>query len=198
MVESFDHDRTWLEAGLILRLSRKARLNLDTRYEVRQYDERLSRSLNGDDALGNPELRYDLASFGAELQLRPLRIWRLSLIWQQITRSDEFLDYNTYVQTVYRIRSRLELGRVLWSLSLKYWDRDFDNAFVFDDIFNPETGEINLIKFYETVDYRTEVRVRLKKRFGLLLAVKYIDQATADPRFGYVRSQYMTGVTFSY
>jgi hypothetical protein len=198
VVDAFDHDRVRAETGFAFEFSRKVELLVYYRYEIRDYRFRHARSLDGEDYEENPFLRYSLDGGSTSLRLRPWRPWTLDLIYERVNRDDEHLHYNDYTQDTHRIRSRLRFPRVEWRLTGKYWERDFERAFIFDNEINPETGEVNFVKFYETYDLTSELFFPLKRRYGLLAAFEYRDQRTADPRFDYDRMQVMTGVRFVY
>ena len=198
VVDPFDQNRFRADGGVVLDFSRKVELSLNYRYEIRDYLDRHARSLDGDDEPINPKLRYVLNSFRTTLRLRPWRPWMLDLIVERLNREDAFIHYNDYTQDTYRIRSRLHLGRVEWRLYAKFWQRDFERAYVFDDPINPRNGDFNFIKFYETYDITSELHVPLKRHFGIVGAVDFINQRTTDPRFDYERLQIRMGIEVVY
>ena len=56
-------------------------------------------------------------------------------MWQWILRIT--FDVSGTFSRTYRIRSAINGERVHWQLTAKYWEREFDRAFVFDDPVNP-------------------------------------------------------------
>lgn len=198
VVDPFDQDRLRTEMGTTLRFSRQVRLDLGYLYEIRDYSERTARSLDGNTAVGNPLLRYEIDSLVTNLRLRPLRPWRLELIYEHTKRADTFVDYNTYAQDKVRLRSTVRQGKVQWRLEFEYWERDFDNAFIFDEPIDPQTGLLNPNKFYETLEIGLEGYFPIKRHLRLYTAVEYVDQTANDPRFDYDRDRAIVGVELLY
>lgn len=197
-LESFDHDRLTAGAEIVLRMARSARLYLDYEYEVRDYSDRHARSLDGDDPDTNPLLEYTYSRFTTTLRLKPVRPWTLELRWRRGDRSDGFLDYNAYDRDTYRVRSTVKTDRGQWRLTAEYGERDYEHAFIFDEPFDPSTGQPNPLKSHEVVDLELDGRLSWTRHLRPLIRIDFVDQESADPRYEYQRTRGMVGLEFRY
>ena len=74
------------------------------------------------------------------------------------------------------------------------WERDFDNAFIFDNPIDPVSGQSNPFKSYDVMEYEFRAEVSLNKKLRLFAEMEYRDQDTEDPRYGYERTRSIAGV----
>jgi hypothetical protein len=121
-----------------VRLARPVRLFVEYSHEIHDYLGRQARSLDGERLETNPPLEYVYRTFRTNLRVRPVRSWTLNASWTHRERDDVYLHYNDYTQDSLRIRSTVRTGKLYCRLSLKYWERDFVRAFIFDNILTPE------------------------------------------------------------
>jgi hypothetical protein len=197
-VDPYDHDRVRGEVGTVLRLSSKTRVYLSYRFEVRDYDFRQARSLDGESAPDNPLLRYETGTVATTIRWRPIRPWRLEAIYERSERDDVYVHYNDYAQDKLRLRSTVREGGTQWRLTVEYWERDFADAFIFDDPIDPMTGLPNPKKHYETWEFEFEAYFPFKRHMRWLTKIEWVDQTTTDPRFDYDRLRLTGGLELAY
>jgi hypothetical protein len=196
-IESFDHDVVKAEAQIHIRLARTASLYLGYGHQTRQYEERRARDLDGDASDAHPLLEYGFAAQEAGFRFRSKGRWRLSIAWERIERTDEYLGYNDYVQDRYKLRQTF--GGRRWTLELYggYRERTFPRAFIFDNPASPEDGMPNPHKAYERFESGFEVEIAWN-HFRLVIGGRHEKQETTDPRFAYLRSRATIGGRWVY
>ena len=193
-VESFDQNRYQVGSGIGLRFSKIVKLRLDYSYQARDYDERTARDRLGDNADTNPALEYTFQYYGATLRVMPLSKWVINLDWDRKNRDDEYVGYNDYSEDRYRVRSALQLGRWRLRAMVATREREFDNAFIFDNPIDPVSGQSNPRKSYDMFEYKLRAEVSWTKNLRVFAEVEHKDQDTEDPRYGYARTRSVVGV----
>ncbi len=197
-VRPLDQSLIRLSTDWSVDLSETVRLYLDYYYQIRDYDERLSRDANGALFASSPSLKYLYNSLGASLRFRPAKVWRLFLDLDYLVRDDDFVSYNDYTETGYRLRSVWRGEGKRLRAAIRYRERDYDNAFIFDKPANPVGGLANPHKSYEILDVDVQGEMPLRNNMNLFAELDYRDQKTSDPRYDYNRLQATAGVAFTF
>lgn len=193
-VRSLDQSRIRLSAGMETYLADSVKLYLDYYYQIRDYDDRLSRDLSGALLTGNSNLKYLYHDLGASLRFRPHKIWRLFLDLDYRIRDDDFAGYNDYTETGYRIRSVWRDGDKRLRAAVRLRNREYDNAFIFDMPSNPMGGAPNPHKDYDILDIDFKGQWPLWGTASVFGEIDYRDQETTDPRYTYDRMEIIAGL----
>ena len=197
-VRSLDQNRARLSAGLERELTDTWKLYADYYYQIREYDERLSRDPSGALLAGNSTLKYQYHDVGLTLRFKPESVWRLFLDLDHRLRNDDFAGYNDYSETGYRLRSVWRGGGKRLRAALRFRNREYDNAFIFDMPTNPVGGLDNPRKVYDILDIDIKGQLPLWGRASLFGELDYRDQETTDPRYTYDRLQILAGLVWEY
>ena len=193
-ISSLDHVKADVGGEVTFNLGESVKLSLDYTYRLRDYDERPARLLDGTALTSNPRLEYTYHLVGASLRTRPVKPWILYLDYDHWIRDDGFVGYNDYSRNAFRLRSIVKTDRTRFRVALRYWDRSYDNAFIFDNPTNPLDATANPHKSYESLDLEASFDVTLRDRLELFLEFDARDQDTADPRYAYGREQIVVGI----
>ena len=197
-VRSLDASRLRLSAGMEADLTDTMKLYLDYYYQIRDYDDRLSRDLSGALLTTNQNLKYLHHDLGASLRFKPHGIWRLFLDLDYRIRNDDFVGYNDYTETGIRVRSVWREGDRRLRAAVRLRSREYDNAFIFDMPTNPAGGLDNPHKDYDILDIDLQGRIPAWGHARLFGELDYRDQETTDPRYTYDRLQVIAGLVWEY
>ena len=197
-VRSLDSNRLRLSAGMETDMTDVLKLYADYYYQIRNYDHRLSRNVDGELLTGNSTLKYQYHDVGLSLRYRPESVWRLFLDLDYRIRNDDFSGYNDYTETGYRIRSVWREGGRRLRAAVRLRNREYDNAFIFDMPTNPAGGLANPQKDYDILDIDIKGQIPLWGRASLFGEVDYRDQETTDPRYTYDRLQFIAGLVWEF
>jgi hypothetical protein len=194
---SLDHDRYRVGVDLEFEVSPVVNLYVDYDYQGRDYDVYPSRDLTGTALTSNPPLQYDYHFLGLSGRFRVNDAWVLYVDLDRRTRDDAYVGYNDYTQNAYRVRALNKFGSWRLRAALRFWDRSYDNAFIFDNDVNPADMSPNPHKAYDTYDLDLSASRELSSRLGLFGELDYRDQETSDPRYTYDRLRLTVGVKWT-
>ena len=197
-VRSLDQSRMRVSADIKADLTDSVKLYVDYYYQIRNFDERLSRDLTGALLSTNPTLKYLDHDFGLSLRFRPGNVWRMFLDLDYRIRDDDFTGYNDYRETGYRLRSIWRSGEKRLRAAIRFRDRDYDNAFSFDMPTNPVGGLPNPHKQYEILDIDLKGQLPFWGSANIFVELDYRDQQTTDPRYSYDRLQAIAGLVWEF
>lgn len=157
-----------------------------------RYSDRPSYNLTGSVFPSHPRLHYHY--FETDLILRQdfSKAWRVFLDYNQKTREDLWVGYNSYTRG--RIR-----GRVLYRpsddlrvrLDLRRWKREYPNAFAYENKVAPK-------KFYEGGSVKLKADWNLDKSRTLSSEVHRTVQHSTDKRDEYVRDVVMASLEWRF
>ena len=193
-VSSLDHDRMQLRGDLEFDLGRRLDLSFDYTYRVLEYEERPSRDLDGGITAGQTAVEYSYHIAGATLRVRPSSRWNLYFDLEYMGRTDEFVGYNDYDMLGGRVRALWTSGPSRVRFALRYRQRDYPRAFIFDMDVNPATGLINPNKAYDIFDATVRYERPGLWRSNLFAELDLELQNAADPRFSYDRLRISAGL----
>ncbi len=184
---SYDHAYYRLGGDVDLRLARRMKVILSYDYYVRDYDERNARDLSGALVPGSTR-KYTYNNIGASLRNSLIDHWVAYLDYELTDRTDDYVSYNDYTQNSYGIRVIYDNDqRVRVRARARWWERDYDNAFAFDD---PTQARMT----YDAIELALRGDYKLDKNYGVWAEFRSWDQDTTDLRYRYDRYQTMVGV----
>lgn len=186
VVDQYDHRYTAVGAEAEIPFGRYVDLIPNLEHQVRDYDERRALDLNGNLITGTTrEYLYDIA--GLSLRTRFSRNWSMYLDYRRTEREDSYLGYYDYSENKFGMRVRFSNDPFSMRLALSKLNRDYPNAFAFD---NPTQPRLE----YQTLEVKAQGEYKITRQFGVWLEGKYFDQETTDSRYLYDRYQLMLGV----
>ncbi|MEO5657703.1 MAG: hypothetical protein ABIO65_05615 [Nitrospiria bacterium] len=189
VVSQLDHVYYRLGGDAEMRLAKPVRLDLSYDYSIRDYDERPSRDLQG--ALTASAVTYTYHAFGASLRNRLHRGLRVMLDYELTLRSDAYAGYNDYTEHQYTVRGIAGgRGRGRLAAAVGYTDRDYPNAFAFEDPLQPR-------KTFQSFHWSLTGEWAVDPRWALWTDIRSGDQDTNDLRYDYIRYVAMAGMRWT-
>lgn len=184
--DSYDHDYIKVGGDVTFPLAKPLKLVLSYDYSNRDYDERRARNLNGDRVRGTTR-EYTYNKIEASLRNRLNKNWIVSLDYGLTDREDDYVGYYDYTQNSYGVSAAYKKGkRIRVKANVEWWQRDYDNAFAFDDPTQPQMT-------YDAMEVSLKGDYGLGKHHGLWAEYKAWDQESTDQRYDYDRYQAMLG-----
>ena len=163
-------------------------LRLTAEYYTRRFSDRSSYDLDGQQRIGNPNIRYDYTALALRVRQRITESMWLGVDIKRTDRADKYVGYYDYTRDSLgfefhwspNYRFDLEVGGV-------YQLYDFPNAFAFHE---PAQGE----RTQESLLARILASYRMKRHLSLFLEVRHKETVSNDIRIQYDRTQYIIGV----
>ncbi len=190
-ISQLDHTYTSLSADAKFSISKPSKLQLKYKHSVYDYDERPSRDVNGNAFTSNPPLEYVYNEYIISYLYKFSRDLKTYFDYSFKTRSDEFVGYNDYDRNKYRIRALYDYSKdVALKAALTYWERDYPNAFAFDN-------DLLEAKSYDGVKLEVAGEYAVMENRTYWLDFEWRDENSTDKRYEYNRMKVMVGVKLS-
>jgi len=189
-VSEYDNNRVSLGGEVEFPLGRRLELDVQYTYAAVDYDDRHARNAQGQLFASAPLLSYTYHTYGLSLRKRFSKDTVAYLDYDRTGRTDGYVGYNDYTGNEYAVRliyAGIENTRLRVKLAL--WNRDYPNAFAFDDAGQPQ-------KTYDGVDATVKGEYALNKAWGLWAEFKSRDQGSTDLRYDYSKYQALIGVSW--
>jgi hypothetical protein len=181
--DSYDHTFVRIGGDVEFVLAQPTRLTVGYDYYTRDYDDRKARDLSGSLKKGTTR-EYVYNKLGASLRQKINPNLSLYLDYDFIDRNDEYVGYYDYTQNGYGVRAIYDNGeRIRIKAKAAWWQRDYDNAFAFDD---PSQE-------YDSAEYLVKGDYALDNEQGIWAELKMVDKQSTDLRYDYDRYQTMVG-----
>lgn len=186
VVDQYDQRYTAVGAEAEIPFGKYVDLTPSLERQVKDYKERRALDLNGNLIAGTTrEYLYDIV--GLSLRTRFSRNWSMYLDYRRTEREDSYVGYYNYSEDKFGVRLRFNNDPFSVRLALSMLNRDYPNAFAFN---NPAQPRLE----YQTLEFKAKGEYKLAKQLGLWLEGKYWDQDTTDSRYIYDRYQLMLGM----
>jgi hypothetical protein len=143
-------------------------------------------------------LEYGYHIAGATLRFKPATAWTLYFDADYTGRVDEFEGYNDHDLLGGRVRAWWSDGRSRVRVAVRYRQRDYPRAFIFDKEVNPGTGLPNPNKGYDIVDVTARGEVPFFWGSTLYAETELRLQDAEDPRYTYDRLRSGAGLEWSF
>lgn len=187
VVDEYDQRYTAVGAEAEIPFGKYVDLIPSLEYQTRDYEERRALDLNGNLIAGTTrEYLYNIA--GVSLRTRFSRKWTMFLDYQRTEREDAYVGYYDSSEDKFGVRLRFNSDPFSARLGVSMLNRDYANAYAFDQTLTQPRLE------YQTLEFKAKGEYKLAKQFGLWLEGKYWDQDTTDSRYIYDRYQLMLGM----
>ncbi len=192
LISQYDHSRLNIDVNWNYSLSKSTKLSLQYGYQQHDYDERPSRSDSGRLLKRNPAREYRYNLFGSTLRYR----WSKQLVtyfqFDYKKRSDQYQSYDNYDRYRVKTRLRYELNKKhKFRFALAYFDRDYPNAFAFNDILQRE-------KKYTGLDIDVKYRYNIEKGTYIWLALGREEEKSTDKRYEFTNVTNEIGIKFDW
>ena len=186
----YDHEYFRVDGHLQYKFGPTSLLRLHGGKYTRQYSDRPSFDLNGQQLITNPSLRYDYLELGMLARQRITRNRWFGLGYRYTDREDRYLGYNNYQRDTFTFEFHWSPSdRFEFDARGNYRIYDFPNAFAFH---NPAVGA----KTLETAEGELAATYRITKNLSILAEVEYRETASTDTRIQYERMVFSLGVVW--
>ncbi|MGD8939205.1 MAG: hypothetical protein PVJ72_07490 [Gammaproteobacteria bacterium] len=193
-VSQYDHTYFLLGGDVKYQIAKPTKLTLGYKYYTYDYDERPSRNEDGrltTNRQPNPPREYEYNKFDITLRHRINNAWLTYLDYERKTRTDKYVGYDNYTKDLFKVRVHYEINKNnKIKLSYAYWERDYPNAFAFDN------REVGIAKQYDGTDLNVSATTKLDKNKAIVVDFEYVDENTTDLRYDYDR--YRAFVSFQW
>lgn len=170
------------------KFTRSSLLRLTGEYYTRRFSGRASRDLDGQQRIGNPNIRYDYVALALRIRQRITDSMWLGLDARRTQRTDQYVGYFDYTRHSAGLEFHWAPGyRFDFEASGVYQLYDYPNAFAFH---NPAQGE----RTQESLLARAIASYRVKPRLSIFLEARHRETVSTDLRIQYDRMQYAIGV----
>ena len=168
--------------------TRSSLLRLTAEYYTRRFNDRPSYDLDGQQRIGNPNIRYDYAALALRYRHRFTDNMWAGLNARRTQRTDRYAGYYDYTRDSLGIEYHWSPSyRFDFEVGAVYQLYDFPNAFAFHE---PTQGQ----RTQEGLLARVLASYRFKRDWYLFLTVRHKETVSNDIRIQYDRTQYVIGV----
>jgi hypothetical protein len=184
------YDHEYFRARLYgqYKFTKSSLLRLTGEYYTRRYSGRVSRDLDGQQRIGNPNIRYDYVALALRVRQRIMDSMWIGIDASRTQRTDRYVGYFDYTRDSAGLEFHWSPGyRFDLEASGVYSRYDFPNAFAFH---NPAQGE----RTQESLLARALVSYRVKPRLSIFVEARHKETVSTDIRIQYDRTQYILGV----
>ena len=188
VVPEYDHEYFLVNLFGQYKFTRTSLFRLTAEYYSRRFGDRPAFDLDGQQRIGNPNIRYDYLALKLRARQRIGRSMWFGWDVERTERTDQYLGYNDYTRDSFRVEFHWAPGdRFDLEASGIYRLYDYPNAFAFH---NPVAGR----KTQESSDARFIGTFRMTRSLSLVAEASYRETISNDIRIQYERYQYMLGV----
>ena len=188
VLPEYDHEYFLVSLYGQYKFTRTSLLRVTAEYYSRRFGDRVAHDLDGQQRLGNPNIRYDYYSLGLRARQRITDSMWFGFDVSRVERIDQYVGYNDYSRDSFGIDYHWAIGeRFELELGGAYRLYNYPNAFAFH---NPVVGR----KTQESADGEITGTFRLTRHLSLVAEGRYRETVSNDIRIQYERIQYMLGI----
>jgi hypothetical protein len=163
-------------------------LRLSAEYYTRRFSDRPSYDLDGQQRVGNPNIRYDYAALALRVRQRITDDMWLGFDAGRTERTDKYVGYYDYTRDSFGAEFHWAPGyRFDLEMAAVYQLYDYPSAFAFH---NPASGQ----RTQEALLARVLASYRMKNHLSLFLEVRHKETVSNDIRIQYDRTRYTIGI----
>ncbi len=191
-VSEYDHEYLLLSLFGQYKFTETSLLRITLEGFSRRYSDRPAFDLDGQQRIGNPDIRYDYYSMELSARQRILdKLW-FGLNVERIQRIDQYVGYNDYTRDSFGVEVHWSPGhRFDIEANGAYLLYDYPNAFAFHE---PAVGR----KTQESAYAELIGSFRMTRHFSLVAKASYRETVSNDTRIQYERNQYSLGVRWEH
>ena len=188
VIPEFDHEYFLFSLYGQIKFTDSSLLRLTADYYSRRYGDRPAFDLDGQQRIGNPNIRYDYVALSLRARQRLGSSMWFGLEIERTERTDQYVGYNDYTRDSFGFEFRWSPGtRFDLEADAAYRLYDFPNAFAFHE---PAAGR----KTQESVNAELEASWRITSHISIVAEVELRERVSNDIRIQYDRTQYLIGV----
>jgi len=184
----YDHEYFLFSAYGQYKFTSTSLLRLTADYYSRRYGDRPAFDLDGQQRIGNPNIRYDYAAVTLRARQRLGRNMWFGFDIQRTERTDQHAGYNDYTRDSFGFEFRWSPGRRFdLEATGSYRLYDYPNAFAFHE---PTAGR----KTQESIVGELLASYRVTRNISIVAEAELRERVSNDIRIQYDRSRYLIGV----
>ena len=188
VVPEYDHEYFLLRLHGQYKFTASSLLRLTVEGYSRRFGDRLAFDLDGQQRLGNPDIRYDYYALGLTARQRVLDSLWFGFDVKRTERIDQYVGYYDYTIDSFGFEVHWKPGdRFKLAANGVYQLYDFPNAFAFN---NPLGGR----KTKEAARISLTGKFKMGRRLSLVAEARYRETVSNDFRIQYDRNQYLLSV----
>ena len=185
-----EYDHEYFSGSLFAqyKFSRTSLLRVTAEYYSRRFGDRPAFDLDGQQRVGNPDIRYDYIAASLRARQRITRSMWFGFDVERTQRTDQYAGYNDYTRDSFSFELHWSPGeRFDFEAQGAYYLYDFPNAFAFHE---PTAAG----KTQESILGKIEASFRMTRYLSLVAEARLRNNESNDIRIQYQRLQYMLGV----
>jgi len=181
VISEYDHDYLRVGGDVKYPLSKKTKFTIGYDYSTYDYKDRPSRDQLGRLLRSNPKRKYTYNTVSATLRHRFSRSWLSYLDYERSQRVDGYQNYDDYTKNTIKLRVRYRWNKDKLKMSVEYWDREYPNAFAFDNFVK------DISKHYDGINANVEWVRPYSERVTLSTGLRVNQENSSDLRYSYDR-----------
>ena len=188
VLPEYDHEYFLFSAFGQYKFTSTSLLRITADYYSRRYGDRPAFDLDGQQRIGNPNIRYDYAAVTLRARQRLGHSMWFGFDVQRTRRTDQYAGYNDYTRDSFGFELHWAPGN-RFDIEAKgtYWLYDYPSAFAFHE---PTAGR----KTQESVSARLSASYRVMRHLSIFADATLRERVSNDIRIQYDRTQYVLGV----
>jgi tetratricopeptide (TPR) repeat protein len=188
VLPEYDHEYFLFSAYGQYKFTATSLIRVTAEYYSRRFGDRPSHDLDGQQRIGNPNIRYDYASLALRARQRITDTMWFGFDVERTQRTDQYVGYNDYSRDSFGFEFHWQPGdRFDFEAGSVYRLYDYPNAFAFH---YPAAGP----KTHESVDAHLISTFRMTRRLSLVGEARYRQTVSNDIRIQYERTLYFLGI----
>ncbi len=191
VLPEYDHEYFLVSAFGQFKFSSTSLLRVTANYYSRRYGDRPAFDLDGQQRIGNPNIRYDYVALSLRARQRLGDNMWFGFDIERTERTDQYVGYNDYSRDSFGFEFRWSPGsRFDLEAGGKYRLYDYPNAFAYHE---PTAG----LKTQESIIGNLLATYRLTRHISLVAEAEFFERVSNDIRIQYDRTRYLIGVRWS-
>lgn len=191
-VPEYDHKFFQVGTHLQYRFTKTSLLRLFAQGYMRDFSDRPSFDLNGDQPVTNPSVEYTYIDYGVTARQRLTGSLWFGVKYVFTERIDQYVGYNDYTRDGFGAELHLGIGNNFsLDADAMYRIYNYTNAYAFN---NPAAGR----KTLETASGRISASYTMPWNLRLIGDFAYEDVASNDARIAYERNRFMLSLEWTY
>ena len=184
----YDHEYFLFSAYGQFKFTSTSLLRVTADYYSRRYGDRPAFDLDGQQRVGNPNIRYDYVALSMRARQRLGNNMWFGFDIKRTERTDQYVGYNDYTRDSFGFEFHWSpSGRFDLEASGTYNLYDFPNAFAFHE---PTAGR----KTQESVVGELLASYRVTRHISIVAEAELYERVSNDIRIQYDRTRYLIGV----
>lgn len=188
VVPEYDHEYFLFSTYGQYKFTRTSLLRVTAKYYSRRYGDRPAFDLDGQQRVGNPNIRYDYLALGLRARQRLGDNMWFGFDVERAERTDQYVGYNDFVRDSFGFEFHWSPGqRFDFELEGAYRLYDYPNAFAFHDIAGGR-------KTQESIFGSMLTSYRVTRHLSIIAEAHLQETVSSDIRIQYDRTRYLLGV----